>query len=139
MIYYFDASALVKLYIYEEGSEQVDEVIAQAEMIGTSLIAYPETLSALCRRFRECLFDLKVYNQIRRAFEKDWQRIHVIDFSPQISQSAGKLIHQHGIRTLDAIHLVTAMEFKSWLSTPLTFLCFDDKLSKAAKAEGMIL
>ena len=137
MTYYLDTSALVKLYISEAGSEQVDAVIAQAEITGTSLIAYPETLSAFSRKYREHLFDRKVYHQMRRAFEKDWRRVHVIGFTREISRSAGRLIHRHGLRGFDAIHLATALYLKAQLSIPVTFLCFDERLSKAAKTEGM--
>ena len=139
MICYLDTSALVKLYISEEGSEFVQEVIGRADIVGVSLIAYPEALSAFSRTFRERLFTRTYYDRMRLAFEKDWRRLHVIDFNRQISHAAGELIYQHGLRAFDAVHLASALKFKSWLSAPVTFLCFDQKLSKAARSEGMLV
>lgn len=139
MIIYLDTSALVKRYVFEQGSDQVHQKISRADMAGTSLITYPETLSAFSRNLSERSFNRRYYDLIRRAFEKDWRRIHVIDFTEPIARSAGKLIRQHGLRGFDAIHLATAMQFKSWISAPVTFLCFDDKLSEAARAERMAL
>lgn len=139
MIIYLDTSALVKRYIFEQGSDQVHQKISQVDTVTTSLITYPEALSAFSRNLREHSFDRRYYNLIRLAFEKDWRQIHVIDFSRQLSQYAGRLIHKHGLRALDAIHLATAMQFKSWISGPVTFLCFDERLSMAAEAEGMNL
>lgn len=139
MICYLDTSALVKLYIEEQGSERVDQETERADLIATSLIAYPETLSAFSRNLRERIYDRKYYNRMRLAFEKDWQRIHVIDLNREIARSAGDLIHRHGLRAFDAIHLSSALQLKSWLSTEVVFLCFDEKLSKVASAEEMSL
>lgn len=138
MIVYLDTSALVKLYILEDGSEQVDEAVRRADLVGTSLIAYPETLSAFYRRLRQGLYDRPYYNRMRQAFEKDWTRLHIIDLNRSIVRSTGKLIHRHGLRGFDAIHIATALHFKLWLSAPTTFLCFDQKLSKAARSEGLV-
>lgn len=138
MIVYLDTSALVKLYISEDGSERVDEAVRRADTVGTSLIAYPETLSAFHRRLRQRLYDRSYYNRMRQAFEKDWKRMHIIDLNRSIARSTGKLIHRHGLRGFDAIHVATALHFKLWLSAPMTFLCFDQKLSKAAKIEGLV-
>jgi predicted nucleic acid-binding protein len=127
----------VKLYIQEQGSERVDKETAQADLIATSLIAYPETLSAFSRNLREGLYDRKYYNRMRLAFEKDWQRIHIVDLNREIARSAGDLIHRHGLRGFDAIHLSSALQLQSWLSTKVMFLCFDEKLSKVASAEKL--
>ena len=139
MIYYLDTSALVKLYIIEEESESVRAEIDQAEIVGTSLIAYPETLSAFSRNFRERLYDRRYYNRMRLAFEKDWQRIHVAEFNRAISHRSGDLIDKHGLRGFDSVHLATALQFKLWFSVPVTFFCFDEKLSKAARSEKLLI
>jgi len=139
LICYLDTSALVKLYIEEEGSGRVDQETEQAALIATSLIAYPETLSAFSRNLREGLYDRRYYNRIRLAFEKDWQRIHIIDLNREIARSAGELIHRHGLRGFDAIHLSSALQLQSWLSAKVRFLCFDEKLSKVASTEKMAL
>lgn len=137
MIVYLDTSALVKRYIFEQGSDQVHQEIGQANIVGTSLIAYPEALSAFSRNFHENVFDRRYYNRIRASFERDWQRIHVVDFTREIAHNAGRLIERYGLRGFDAVHLATALRLKSWLSAPVVFLCFDEKLFKAARAEGL--
>jgi len=50
---YLDTSSLVKLYIAEPGSELVRELVNQAVVVTTSVIAYTETRAALARRRRE--------------------------------------------------------------------------------------
>lgn len=39
MILYLDASALVKRYVDEPGSVEVNQAISQAEMTGTALVS----------------------------------------------------------------------------------------------------
>jgi predicted nucleic acid-binding protein len=53
MILYLDTSSLVKLYLDEVYSEAVHRWAQEAEVLATSRVAYPETLAALARRWRE--------------------------------------------------------------------------------------
>ena len=52
MILYLDASALVKRYVAEPGSAEVARIIAEAEIVGTSLITRAETAAALAKAVR---------------------------------------------------------------------------------------
>jgi predicted nucleic acid-binding protein len=49
MIPYLDASALVKRYVQEPGSEEVSQLIARARVVGTSAITRVEVTAALAR------------------------------------------------------------------------------------------
>jgi len=53
VILYLDSSSLVKLFIHEEGSEDVRQLMDQARWVSTSVIAYPEACSAFARQLRE--------------------------------------------------------------------------------------
>jgi len=53
MILYLDTSALVKVYVEEEGSPLVQGLIAGASLVATSRIAYAEARAALARASRE--------------------------------------------------------------------------------------
>jgi uncharacterized protein with PIN domain len=46
---YLDTSSLVKLYVDEAGSEDVRDLVAQAAVVATSIVAYPETRAELAR------------------------------------------------------------------------------------------
>ena len=50
---YLDSSALVKLYVVEDGSSLVRQFVDQAEIVSTSLVTYVEARAALSRRRRE--------------------------------------------------------------------------------------
>lgn len=53
MILYLDTSSLVKLYIQEEESPQVRQLVDAADVIATSVVAFPEARSAFARLARE--------------------------------------------------------------------------------------
>lgn len=52
MICYLDASALVKRYVAEPGSEEVEETISGAEAVGTVMITRVEVASAFGKAVR---------------------------------------------------------------------------------------
>lgn len=47
LIVYLDTSSLIKLYIEESGSAEVERLVEKASLVCTSVIAYPEARSAL--------------------------------------------------------------------------------------------
>lgn len=49
---YFDSSALVKRYVEEPGSDRVNSILANAGIVTTSKLTYPEILSAFARRHK---------------------------------------------------------------------------------------
>ncbi|MBE9540835.1 MAG: type II toxin-antitoxin system VapC family toxin, partial [Proteobacteria bacterium] len=53
MVIYLDTSSLVKLYVEEEDSSKVADLVRSSKVIATSLIAYAEARSAFARRYRE--------------------------------------------------------------------------------------
>ena len=53
MILFCDTSALVKLYILEESSREMQTLAAAATMIAVCRIAWAEMMAALARRARE--------------------------------------------------------------------------------------
>ena len=53
MILYLDTSALVKLYVEEDGSEEVSTAVRDASRVATSAVAYPEARATFARLERE--------------------------------------------------------------------------------------
>lgn len=46
MILYLDTSSLIKLYVEEDGSSEIESLVEQATLVCTSVVAYPEARSA---------------------------------------------------------------------------------------------
>jgi len=107
VILYLDTSSLVKLYVEETASADVEGLVGSAEVTGTSLIGYAEAKAAFARRFRENAFSSKDYDQLRSQFESDWKNFLSIHVNPEIVRIAGDLAEKHGLRGFDAVHLGT--------------------------------
>lgn len=137
MILYLDTSSLVKLYVEEAASADVEGLVGSAEVTGTSLIAYAEARAAFARRFRENAFSSKDHKRLRSRFESDWENFLSIQVTREIVRMAGDLAEKHGLRGFDAVHLASAVTLPEKLAAPVTFSCYDARLQKASQREKL--
>jgi predicted nucleic acid-binding protein len=137
MILYLDTSSLVKLYVEENESSEVDDLVKSSEFTATSLVAYPEARAAFARRFREKAFTSNEYNRIKKSFDTDWSRYLILNVTENMIRLAGNLAEKHALRGFDSIHLASALTLRQELSSPIVFSCFDDNLQKASEQEDL--
>lgn len=149
--YYFDASVLVKAYVWEVGTEDVRQVLRQARAatpaarIITSRIVFAEAMSAVSRR--EAARQLtpneatEIANRLQADFAGPVLPYVVLDPTPPIVHHAADLARQHRLRALDAIHLATAVAAR--FNTPgrisFQFASADQRLNAAASQENLNL
>ncbi len=130
---YLDTNALVKLYLPEEGGQQVIDLLDEVDGVVTSVLSYPETLSVFARALDRGLITEERYDLARQEFEEDWTMALRIEMVEAVYRRAGSLMkHQPKLRTLDALHLSSALEARQHYD--LQFLTFDKALRAAAIA-----
>lgn len=135
MILYLDTSSLVKLYIEEPHSGKVRQWVDEAEIVAVCRVAYPETVSALHRRFRNGDLPKNVYMLLSARFSDDWRHLASIDFD---ERQAGDLAAKHELRGFDAVHLSAALLLReAGTDIHFAFSSFDHKLNNAASQEGL--
>jgi len=134
---YLDTSALVKLYVEEEGSVLVRETVQRVETVATSAIAYVEARAAFSRRRRERYLSTVDYRRLRREFDADWERYVQLEVTGTLIQKAAELAEAHALRAYDAIHLASAKLLSQRLKEQVLFSSWDLNLSSAARREGM--
>jgi uncharacterized protein len=137
MIAYLDTSSLVKLYVEEEGSGDVANIVGKSRAAATSMIAYAEARAAFARRLRERAFTKEAYKNLASFFEKDWNRMLQVKVTKELVYRAGTLAEKHGLRGFDAIHLSSALTLKSKVNSPVLFSCYDEKLQRASLLEKL--
>ncbi len=137
MILYLDTSALVKLYVTEEGSAGVRLRLRRAERVATSWLAYPEARAALARRAREKGLTAAGRDLAARALDRDLGAFLLLGLGPAIARDAGKLAERYGLRGADSVHLASALELRELTGEPVTFVSFDARQQAAALAEGL--
>jgi len=137
MILYLDTSALVKLYVAEEGSGSVAEQVKAADVVATSRIAYVEAKAGIARKHREGEFAQEDYARLLKSFEVDWESYFVIEMTADVARLGGELVQRHPLRGFDGIHLASALLLKRKTKMNVAFSCFDERLAQAAQVEGL--
>ena len=134
MTLYLDTSSLVKLYVQEVGSDDVRNLVAQAAVVATSIVAYPETRAALARLRRNGDLTAAKFATAKRNFEEQWPAFLTLEVTAAVSGEAGDFAERYVLRGLDALHLASFAEVARHAGPSDTrFSSFDDPLNKAAR------
>jgi predicted nucleic acid-binding protein len=134
---YLDTSALVKRFVSEAGTKEVQSLQAKGEPVASATIAYVELYSGLTRRHREGVLSQLHYRRACRSFERDWMAIVKVELSDEILNSARSLIQRHALRAFDAVHLASALGLQAAVNSPVTFVAADRRLLRAAAGERL--
>jgi uncharacterized protein len=137
MILYLDASALVKRYIAENSSEQVNAWIGTAEMVVTSLITRVEVAAAITRAQRMKIIAPEQADAALRLFRSEWESLQRLPISETTIIRGDILACEHNLRGYDAMHLACALIWQETLGLPVTIVTFDGQLVQAAKEMKM--
>ena len=137
MITYFDTSSLVKLYVLEDGSEEVRSLIEESSVAATSVVAYAEARAAFARRTREGSLTTRDHKRAKIDLDRDWSRYLSLEVTAATARQAGDLAERHALRAFDALHLASYLAVIARISDePYRFSSFDTRLSAAASAEA---
>ncbi len=129
---YFDTSALVKNYVQEAGSARVRRLLGSYEFISSG-IAPIELHSALRRRHRQGEITGSDYSSILSRVEQDRLYWQLVEPTPQVLAKAEEIVLGGSFRTLDALHLASAITIRDSLRTALPFVTADDRQLAAAR------
>ena len=126
---FLDSSALAKKYIAEKGSERMMALWRDAEDISLSILCVPEVLSACNRLRREKKLDDATYRAIKQVFLHDIEDTNLVTVVPAIIEGAVSCLEGGTMRTLDAIHVASAMSSGAEL-----FVTSDSRQAAGARA-----
>ena len=138
MILYLDSSALVKRYVAEVGSDQVNQVLAAAEMTGTAEITRVEVAAALARAVRVGALSPKRATAALQEFRDHWFDSLHVQISEMLVARADALAWEHGLRGYDAVHLAAALTWQEALELPVVLATFDLPLWETAGRVGLV-
>ena len=136
MTRYFDASALVKRYVWEPGSTTVRRLLASG-IPATSRLSEVEVASGIIRRAREGAFPPARRDQMLAALQRDLPALAVVEMIPDVTAEARALLLRHSLRAGDAIQLASCLYIQRELGRPVALVGFDPRLLEAARAEGL--
>ena len=134
---YLDTSALVKRFFQEKGTTVVNSLFTTGAPIATATIAFIEVHAALSRKKRDKKLKHRSYVNFSDQFDKEYESFVRVELEQAILELARNLVKQHSLRTLDAIHLASALDLQMALQEPVLFAAADSKLIKLAAAVGL--
>ncbi len=140
MILYLDTSALVKLFVEEEGSDQVRQAVSERQLIVTHVIAYAEA----CATFARVAYDRgkkALFSDLRGNLDIQWAAWEVLSVTEALVRRAADLAGRYRLRAYDSLHLAAAESvFEIFRGhAPFHFAVFDTRLSDVARQAGMPL
>lgn len=122
---YLDASALVKRYVEEEGSDLVLSAMEEARAWSMCRVGYVETVRAVT---------LAGGRKVVKRVEADWLSFNVIEVDRALAEHAAELALSTELRSLDALHLASALVLPA---EELTVATWDSRLHRAARGQGL--
>jgi predicted nucleic acid-binding protein len=137
LILYLDSSSPIKLYVTEQGSDEVRRLVEEFSMLAASVVAYPEARSALSRLRREGNLTRTGYEVAKAELERDWASYLTLEVTESVWRLAGDLTEKHGLRGLDSIHLATFLLLDARHQEKVQFSSYDGRLRAAARAEAL--
>ena len=131
---YFDASALVKLFLLEAGSEDAAALWDGADVVLTSQVADPEVRAALAAAQRGRRLDVEAHRDAKRLWSHHLTSLRIVELDPALASTAGELAEEYALGALDAIHLASAVTLND---SPLIMATWDARLLRAAQSMGI--
>jgi uncharacterized protein len=129
----FDTSALVKLYLSEDGSERAMTLFAAAEVAIANALAFVEVRAALAAAVRAGRLEAAASKTAKADLQTLRETFAVID-PGGVLDAAADAAERYGLRAYDAVHLATALAVAA---DDLVFVCWDADLSAAASRAGL--
>jgi uncharacterized protein len=125
LLHYADSSALARLVVREAETPGLESFLRSHPLIVTSEIATVEV--------RRAARQVSGRAEVGRRAEQVLAAVNLLRLDAEILEEAARL-DPPALRTLDAIHLATALSMKSELAG---FLVYDEQLASAARKRGI--
>ena len=137
MIVYLDASALVKRYIAEDGSSEVNALITRADSTVTNLISRAEVAAAIMRASRMEIINREDALQAMNNFRSEWENLHRLPVTEATVARADSLVSNYDLRGYDAVHMAAALIWQEAIVETITMATYDHNLWNVARKAGL--
>lgn len=134
---YLDASALVKLYVPEPDSDELNRRVLGRRDLLVSELAVTEIVSSLCRRRREGALGTQTVVRLQRAVldhieAGHYRRVEMIPSTHRAAERFLLTVESALLRAADALHLALAVAGEA-----ACVLTYDKRMREAARAIGL--
>lgn len=141
--YFLDTSALAKHYRAEQGTPEVERILAEpGSVYYIARLAAVELQSVFALKVRTQEITLADLQQVQKLIATDFatRRFPVVRMLQHHFHEAERLLRKHAptkaLRTLDSLQLAVALSLNRQGKLDY-FVCADEKLCKVAEDEGI--
>jgi hypothetical protein len=131
---YFDASALVKLVVPEDGSDLAEALWDGSDLSVANRLAAVEVRAAVGAASREGRLDQAQYKRALDGWARVAQTVWLVDPEPPLIAAACEVAERYALRALDAVHLASALLLAE---TPVVVASWDRRLRAAVLDAGL--
>jgi len=129
---YFDSSVLVKLYL-DESAFGYARRLARKYRVVSSAIGPAEVISSLRRRFAAGQVTGAQFATLLASVQEDRANWELVDLDARVIERAEKVILSALVRTLDALHIASAILFRQRSGIRVPFVTGDVRQREAAR------
>ena len=133
---YWDTSAILPLIVDEPARERLLELYQEDSQIVAWWATPVEIASAVARREREGAISAEDADRALKATKRLAAAWHEVVPSDAIRRTAERLLRVHALRAADSLQLSAALIAATHDPATLEMVCFDNRLTAAARREG---
>ena len=103
-------------------------------------LAEAEVSSALARRRKAGSLNPAEYASAIDTLRRDLQIMRIVELPPALFSAVHSLLDRHALRAADALQLSAALTLRDRaqeITEDIEFVCHDERLRSAARAEGL--
>ncbi len=133
---YFDTSVLVKRYVNERGSRPARGLLRRFRVV-SCILAPLEGLSTCARLKATGELSESAFSAVIARIGTDRRQWELIELNAPILERAEEVLQRTQLRTLDALHVASALVFQDRSSATLPFVTADERQNQAAQRMGL--
>ena len=132
---YVDTSTYLKIFVRESGSARARELIQKHRMLSSALVSV-ECFSALSRKKQAGELKSSEFDSLIKKIRESLAHIEIIRLTDDVLAKAGQIVVSSPVRSLDALHIASALIFQDAMQIPLTFVTSDHRQLETAHGHG---
>lgn len=133
---YFDTSVLLKRYVEEAGSAQARALLGRHPVV-SSVIAGVEAAAAIARRRADGDLASAETARVFARLSEDRAHWRLVAVGPLVLDRAEDLVRNAVLRSLDAIHIASALTVQGASGERVPFVTADRRQREAASRAGL--
>ncbi|MBM2835570.1 MAG: hypothetical protein HW406_2731 [Candidatus Brocadiaceae bacterium] len=133
---YIDTSAYLKIFLKEKGSDKVRRLVKENSLLASAILK-SECFSAFSRRRQGKEINDKTFDRLVNRVNKDLPYIEIVRLTDDVLRRTEEILLHSTVRTLNAVHIASALLFQESTGIDLTFVTSDKKQAEFTNDKGL--